>query len=58
MNSVWLRNKILYFFGILKFVYFQAGARGFQDLPPEIVGKIMSYLETTDKKKMRCVSKW
>ena len=40
------------------YVYFQAVAIGIEDLPPEMIGEIMSYCDTDDKKEMRCVSKW
>ena len=42
----------------LKFANFQAIGKGFQDLPPEVIGIIMGYCSTEDKKEMRCVSKW
>merc|ERR1719354_574152 len=31
---------------------------GIEDLPTEMIAKIMSYCDTDDKKTMRCVSKW
>ena len=38
--------------------YFQVVTIEIQDLPLEMIGEIMSYCDTVDKKEMRCVSKW